>query len=128
MQNPTIVTALLDIGRDQTHPQFRRSFRSYINSLKRLAKLDLPMVIHADSRLHPRIMRWRQGRTTTLHSLCKRDLTPEFSTMTLMRSLVNLTGWRSQHEKNDTQKNRLSRPSKSMGREPKSRASAGTVT
>jgi len=69
MRQPTLVTALLDIGRSQTNPQFRRKWQRYLRSLKRLCQLDLPFHIHAAPSMHSDILRWRQGRPTVLYAL-----------------------------------------------------------
>lgn len=68
-QQPTLVTAMMDIGRDRSAPEFRRQFHTYLNSLKRLARLDLPMHIHAEPHWHATILKWRRGKPTTLHTL-----------------------------------------------------------
>lgn len=74
MHQPTLVTALLDIGRSQSHPHYRRRWAAYKRSLKRLCQLDLPFHIHADPSMHPQILRWRQGKPTTLYSLSQAQL------------------------------------------------------
>ena len=69
MPQPTLVTALLNIGRSRTHIRFRRSWKSYTSSLQRLAQLNLPMHIYAESEMHAQILKWRRGKPTVLHSL-----------------------------------------------------------
>lgn len=66
---PTLVTAMMDVGRDRSAPEFRRQFHQYLSSLKRLAQLDLPMHIHAEPQWHARILQWRRGKPTWLHTL-----------------------------------------------------------
>ncbi|MEC8858919.1 MAG: WlaTC/HtrL family glycosyltransferase [Pseudomonadota bacterium] len=66
MPQPILVTALLDIGRNKSHPQFRRRWSDYENSLKRLCQLDLPFRIYAETPLHAKILKWRQGKPTTV--------------------------------------------------------------
>lgn len=95
MQKPTIVTGLLDIGRDQANPGFSRKFDFYLKSFRRLLALNLPMVIHADSQLHSRILKWRNGRPTRLHELSGSELKkmPAYDAIQRIRTS---SSWRAQ--------------------------------
>jgi len=98
MPQPTLVTALLDIGRNQAHSRYRRQWRAYENSLKRLCKLDLPFEIHAQPSLHEKILKWRQGKPTKLHSLNQDQLsqTPGFEQIQEIRQSIewlNQAAW-----------------------------------
>jgi len=95
MRQPTLVTALLDIGRSEAHPHFRRRWTAYKNSLKRLCQLDLTFHIHADPSMHAQILRWRQGKPTTLYSLSQAQLrdSPHFQQI---QRISQSDAWQSQ--------------------------------
>lgn len=95
MQTPTLVTALLDIGRDQAHPEFRRKFDNYLKSFRRLLALDLPMIIHAESQLHPLILQWRKGRPTRLHVLSSEQL-QQMPAYPFIQRIRESASWQSQ--------------------------------
>lgn len=98
MPQPTLVTALLDIGRNQAHYRYRRQWQAYENSLKRLCKLDLPFEIHAQPSLHEKVLKWRQGKPTKLHQLNQDQLSqkPGFNQIQQIRQStewLNQSAW-----------------------------------
>ena len=80
----TIVTALLQIGRDELD----RSASYYLRSLERLAAIDAPMVLYVSPKLVERVERLRAGLPTQVRALDIDELErlPEFSAMDAIRT------------------------------------------
>ena len=63
----TLVTGLIDIGRDALGPAFERSFRDhYVPCFEQLLKTPLPMVIHIEPALEGLVWRHRHPSNTAL--------------------------------------------------------------
>lgn len=71
----TLVTALLDLGRDTLDPVFRRAFDDhYRRHFEPLLALDVPMVLHVDPALIPFVSERRDPAMTRIVPLTKGDL------------------------------------------------------
>jgi len=84
----TLVTALLDIGRDALAPSFRRSFADhYVPRFEELLRTPLPMVIHIEPALEAVVWRHRHPSNTTLVFVDRADFAaqPGFDDMQRLR-------------------------------------------
>lgn len=89
-----LVSALLDIERESLTPTYSLPFQCYLDSLKRLLRLDLPMTIHTEHKLHEHF----QSRPNALTTLCRLDAetlrkSPHFAQIQAVRQSED---WRSQ--------------------------------
>jgi hypothetical protein len=92
----TLVTALLDLGRDDLAPAFQRSFeRHYLRHFEQLLQTPLPMVIHVEPALEPLVWRHRHPSNTSLVLIERDDLERQPGWTDLQRIRTD-AGWRAQ--------------------------------
>lgn len=64
---PTIVTALLDLGRDSLADGFKRPYDEYLSHLPAVLSVGCPMVIHADAAAEALVWQHRSPDDTVVH-------------------------------------------------------------
>jgi hypothetical protein len=70
----TLVTALVDLGRESLSGGFERSYQDYLDRFVSVLAIDRPMVIYADAAAEGVVWRFRQRRHTVVHRLLVEDL------------------------------------------------------
>jgi hypothetical protein len=71
----TVVTALLDIGRDRLQPSFARSFSAhYLRLFVRLLQINAPMIVHLEPEYEALVWRHRRRDNTQVIPLANADL------------------------------------------------------
>lgn len=92
----TLVTALIDLGRDRLSPAFRRSFdEHYLPHFAQLLQTPLPMVVHVEPALEPFVWRHRHPSNTSL-VLVDRAALEQHDGFAQMERIRGDAGWRGQ--------------------------------
>lgn len=92
----TLVTALVDLGRDALAPSFRRSFRDdYLPRFEQLLQTPLPMVIHVEPELEGVVWRHRHPSNTSLVFVTREDFEGQIGYGEIQRIRTD-AAWRGQ--------------------------------
>jgi len=70
----TIVTALLDLGRDALSPDFKRDYLEYLNLFPAVLAVNRPMVVYADAAAEAIVWHHRSPANTLVHRRTTADL------------------------------------------------------
>ena len=98
--NFTVVTAMVDIGREQwSNPEQRVSYNTYLLFMQRVLRLDVNMVIFVDAKARPFVDWMRRGRQSRTHVVEKnfKDL-PYYAHRDRVQEIMNSDEYRKDNE------------------------------